>query len=267
MIELDEQTRSRWMWILAAVTAAYGLANVLVFFTTGSFGPVWFAAGMLVYSVLLVSALTLSLLDPGRPEPEVVEAEAEAEPEAREQTALAGELLDHETLYTTRTGRVVRARFGANGHERSLLFAVSGDEVLPVTELEERLDGIAGEPEPLEEVLEVEEALADREGRTEPIEPDPSSLAVDIVDHETLYHDGEAAVVRVRYRAGEEEHTRLFGVTEDEVVPIDEVEGELDTLRVDEIPVEVESVFEEMLARGGEAGEPEPGIEQGVVQQ
>lgn len=242
MIDMSEQTRTRWLWLLAAVTAAYGLANVLVFFTTGSFGALWFATGVFVYGILLVSALALSLVDTGRPE-------AEAEPASAEPGDELGTMIDHETVYETRTGRVLRARFGQNGNERTLVFALVGDEVLPAHALEARLTDVETEAPAIGDVGEVEDALDRRAERGNGGPHDPADIDVELLDREVLHESPHGRVLRARYRAGDEEHVRLFAITEDRVVPVDEIEGDLDELRVDELPVEAETVFEEMLTR------------------
>lgn len=244
MIDMTERTRTRWLWLLAAVTAAYGLANVLLFFTTGSFGALWFATGVFVYGILLVSALALSLLDTGRPEEEAEPARAEPEPEAE-----LGTMIDHETVYETRTGRVLRARFGHDGNERTLVFALVGDEVLPAHALESRLTDVETEAPAIEDVGEVEDAIDRRTVRGTDGHDDLAEIDVELLDREVLHESPSGSVLRARYRAGDEEHVRLFAITEDRVVPVEEIEGDLDELRVDEVPVDAETVFEEMLTR------------------
>lgn len=248
MVELTERTRSRWLWLLAAVTAAYGLANVVVFFTTEGFGAVWFAASVLVYSLLLVSAVALSLLDPGRPA---------AEADASEERAQAGPTpISLTTVYETSTGRVLRARFDRDGTQRSLLFAISGDEVLPATAIEDRLREVSSPGTPIGDVGEVEEAVARRARQPSPAgAEDPGSVEVDLRDREVLHRSENGQIMRARYRAGSREYVNLFAVTGDAVTPVEAIEGDLDELRVDEVPVEAETVFEELLAREAERDE------------
>lgn len=236
MIELTERNRARWLWMLAAVTAAYGLANVLVFFTTGSFGPVWFATGILVYSVLLVSALVLSATDT---EEDVAEPVEEQAPRVQ--------ILEQETIYATTTGRALLARVRQNGTERTLLFSVVGDEVLPAGAIEDRLRRVSGEVPDLDDVGDVEEALARRARRSYTETPPPGSISVELVDREVLHRSDEGRVLRARYRFDEQEHVRLFAITADAVTPVDELEGDLDEIRVDEVPVDATDVFDEML--------------------
>lgn len=249
MVEITERTRSRWLWALAAVTALYGLANVLVFFTTDEFGDTWFATGIFVYSVLLVSAIVLAFLDPGRPAAPMGEAEAEPAAEAAETVPR----ISHETIYETATGRVLRAVFEEDGTERRRLFAVAGDEMLPASDVEERLRELKPDPDPLEHVEEIEAAVDRRARRPSSASQEvPADADVDFREREVIHESERGEVLRVRYEAGSDEYVHLFAVTEDEVVPLEEIEGSLDELRVDEISVETENVFEEMLARTAE---------------
>lgn len=260
MIELTERTRSRWLWLLAAVTAAYGLANLVVFYTTGSFGPVWFAAGVVVYSLLLVGALALSLVDPGRPAAEGQAAQVEATAEELPQAQRAPvELIDHETLYETRTGRVLRTRFRAEGTERTLLFAVTDDEVAPLREVERRIDESDLEPREIEDLRELEDAL-ERRARQASGSLDPDDVHVEMLDHEPLYEAEEGCVIRARYRVNGDEHASLFAVTEDGVEPIQELEERLDEVAIDELAVEPEAVYEQALV--GHAPDEQPPSEE-----
>lgn len=251
IVELTERTRTRWLWLLAALTAGYGFLNLLVFYTTGSFGPVWFAAGALVYSLLLVTAIALSIADPGRAVERVEEREPEAtEPGASEPSRSPVELIDHETVYETRTGRVLRTRFQANGAERTLLFAVTDDEVAPIGEVERRIDEAGLEPREIEDLRELEEAI-ERRARKPTTSLDPEHVHVEIVDHEPLYETERGRVLRARYRVNGHEHASLFTVTDDGVEPVDALDERLDGVEIDELAVEPETVFEEALAGDG----------------
>lgn len=260
IIELTEQTRARWLWLLAAVTAAYGFLNLLVFYTTGSFGPIWFAAGALVYSLLLVSALALSIADTGRsaqpveparePQADTVEASS-AEP-----SRTPVELIDHEAIYKTRTGRLLYTRFRANGTERRLLFAVTDDEVTPIGEVERRVDDFDLEPRPIEDLRALEDAL-ERRASKPPASLDPEDVHVEILDHEPLYEADRGRVLRARYRVNGDEHVSLFAATDEGIEPVDALEERLDGIEVDELAVEPETVYEEALA-GDEPGDQAP---------
>lgn len=256
MLELTERTRARWLWLLAALTAGYGFLNLLVFYTTGSFGPVWFAAGALVYSMLLVSALALSLADPGRPSAEAQAPRAEAGAEGTVEAARTPvELLDHETLYETRTGRVLRTRFRADGTERTLLFAVTDDEVAPLREVEHRIDEFDLEPRPIEDLRELGDAL-ERRARQASSSLDPEDVHVEILDHEPLYEAEQGRVIRARYRVNGDEHAGLFAVTEGGVEPIEALEERLDEVAIHEMAVEPEAVYEQALAGGAPDEQP-----------
>lgn len=246
-MELNEQNRSRLLWILVAVTAAYGMTNVLVFYTTESFGPVWFASGLLVYGALFTAAVFLSLVDTGVPLSREAESPEDVAKTAEEDRPSL-ELLDHETVYATRTGRVLRTRFRSGDRERSLLFAVTGDEVLPVNDLEERLDRLDVPDARIDSLREVEDSL-DRRSSASPVEAlQPSSVHVEILDRETLYRTQTGRVERVEYETAGRRRERLFALTSSEVVAIHDVEARLDGVDVDELPVEAERRFQEALA-------------------
>lgn len=126
----SSRTRARLLWLLAAVTAAYALVNVVVYYATGRFGPAWFAASLVVYGVLLVVALALALTDPGS------EAAARAPPEA-------SRLLARDVLYTTKTGYLLRLTYlRADGEREARLFLCDADASTPLPDSEAWIDAL-----------------------------------------------------------------------------------------------------------------------------
>lgn len=256
MFESLEENRARGIWMLVAITAIYAMVNVITYYTTGSFGPVWFATSILVYGILFAAALYLAVLDTGRPSLEEIASKiaAEAEPaaEAQVETGAARptrgfELIDHEPIYETRTGHVLRTRFSVDGEERTLLFAVTEDEVLPVTAIEERLDEVAFDPPEIEDRRSVEDALSRRAERPGQPSTDPESVHVKILESEVLYETVTGQVLDVTYRVGDRQREGIFVITDDEVLPVAEIEARLDEVVLGQLPVESESVFEEAL--------------------
>lgn len=161
-MELDQGNRRRLLWVLVAVTAGYGLLNVAIYYTTDSFGPVWFATSLLVYGMLLVAAVAMAFLETG--------------PSGQRGAAPAGRLeqLGEETLYQTDTGRLVRARLRYGGQEHQLLFAIMADEVLPLETVEGRLDEVDVRVPPQRLGSEIEQALARRSAGRPDSDDDPS---------------------------------------------------------------------------------------------
>lgn len=254
MFDTIEENRARGIWLLVAITAIYSLVNVITYYTTGSFGPVWFAASVLVYGALFAGAVYLAVLDIGRPSVEEIAARIAAEAEQEVEAEPPGiepkrgfELIDHEPIYETRTGHVLRTRFRVDGDERTLLFAVTQDEVLPVTAIEERLDEISFDPPAIEDPRAIGGALDRRAERPGQPTPDPDSVHVEILDQEILYETATGQVLAATYRVGSEQRDGLFVVTNDEVLPVAEVEARLDGVDIEQLPVEPETVFEEAL--------------------
>lgn len=166
---ITETNRARTIWILVAITAAYGLVNVLMFYTTDSFGPVWFATSLAVYGALLAAGVVLALIDTGpeaaeeaTPEPEAVAATDAAQPAVPEGPSPGLELLKEEVLYEVATGKLVRAQFQIDGSERSLLFVITPDEVLPLDAVEERLDTVEHRVPPEDVTDEIDAAVKRR---------------------------------------------------------------------------------------------------------
>lgn len=164
MTMMTEINRARTIWILVAITVAYGLVNVLMFYTTDSFGPVWFATSLAVYGALLAASVAMAVVDTGRDTDQPPVGEERAVTEVAPQPAEPGgiELIAEEVLYEVATGKLVRARFQVDGSERSLIFAITPDEVLPVDGIEERLDAIDHRVPPRAGIDEVEAALERR---------------------------------------------------------------------------------------------------------
>jgi hypothetical protein len=151
----SETNRARALWVLAGVTAAYGLFNVFVFYTQDNFGAVWFTTSLLVYGALAAACIYMALVD--------TEARAVTTPAAHPTLQHLGE----EVIYTTVTGRAIDARFRIDGAEKHILFAATADEVIPITGIEERLDEIELTVPAVRELRLVDEAIARREAEPE----------------------------------------------------------------------------------------------------
>jgi membrane protein implicated in regulation of membrane protease activity len=63
---MTPRTRSRLLWLLAALTAAHALASVAVFAVTGTFSPTALTLSVVVYAFLLVCAFVLLATSPRR---------------------------------------------------------------------------------------------------------------------------------------------------------------------------------------------------------
>lgn len=278
-MEISEQNRARWLWLIVGVTAVYGLINVIMFYTTDSFGPVWFAASLVVYGVLLVAAVALALLDTGRAETEakapvvtvqspvtVTEPEPTPEPKLEAEppkSEIAGlELVDHEVLYEVPTGRVLQVTARTDGVDRSLIFAITRDEVLSASEIESRLDEVDIDPPEIKQISDVDAALDHRSDRPRNPTVSDDSVPVEILDHEVLYEVPSGAVLEVTYRVREAERTDLFVVTDDEVLPISEIDADLEGIERSTLPAETLDELEAALrARSAPAGTPAPSAE------
>lgn len=243
-MEISKQSRARWLWLLVAVTAVYGMVNVFMFYTTASFGATWFAASLVVYGVLLVSALALLLLDTDE-EPVEVEIEApvsvadtepQPDPQPPERQSRGTELLDHEVVYEVPTGRVLEATVRTDGVERSLLLAITSDEVLRIEEIEARLDGVDIDPPPIDRISDVDEALERRSDRPRDPTVGDDRLAVEILDHEVLHALPSGDLIEVTFQVEGTEHTDRFAITDDEVLPIHELDADLEGLERSPIP-------------------------------
>lgn len=56
---MKPQVRARILWAIASLVLVYALVNVIVYFASGSFGPGWFVASLVVYGVALAGAVLL----------------------------------------------------------------------------------------------------------------------------------------------------------------------------------------------------------------
>ncbi|MEA3201243.1 MAG: hypothetical protein QOE90_2671 [Thermoplasmata archaeon] len=63
---MTPRTRTRLLWLLAALTAAHALASVAVFAATGSFPAVALLISLVVYAAILAGALALLVTTPRR---------------------------------------------------------------------------------------------------------------------------------------------------------------------------------------------------------
>jgi hypothetical protein len=138
---MSPRSRARLLWLLAAVTAAYALVNVVVYYATGRFGSAWFATSLLVYGALLVAALALAVTDPGQA---VAAAQAgRAGPEA-------SRLLARDVLYATKTGYLLRLTYlRPDGEREARLFLCEGGASTPLPDAEAWIDALPpAEPSP-----------------------------------------------------------------------------------------------------------------------
>jgi hypothetical protein len=230
------------------------LRNRPRFLRADTFGTAWFVASLTVYGGLFASAIVLALVDPGRVE--ATQTQAEPAPETEAETAEGVEVLDREVLYRTRTGHLLRVRFANGKGPRSLLFAVTRDRVHPITAIEARLDQVDIDPPTIDDERDIEKALERRAGQ-DGDGPGPERVEVTLDNHKTLYETGTGRVVEATYTVEGTQRTSLFVVTEDDVVPIGDVEAQLDETDVDELPVEAENVFEQALEEREVTTEPE----------
>lgn len=63
---MTPKTRARILWAMACLVLVYALANVIVYFVSGSFGTAWFIASLVVYGGALAAAVVLLAADRGQ---------------------------------------------------------------------------------------------------------------------------------------------------------------------------------------------------------
>lgn len=227
---MDTSTKNRLLGTLVAVTAIYAAVTVIVFFTTGEFGSVWFGSSLALYTVVAVAGVGLTLL-----------AE-EAKPEAQ---AASGEhpgpsktdRLRHEktaTVYETPTGRVLRAFFSNGDTSQEVVFAVTPHEVLPAEDLARRLDALEVEADEAISDEAIERALTRQRDRSPKPGVDPAEVAVVLLDRRPLYEASTGRAVRARWRTPLGDREGVFVVTDEQAIPVQAVERRLD--RLDEAP-------------------------------
>lgn len=231
VIDVEDNTRNRLLALLVAVTAVFAAATVIVLFTTGSFGPVWFAASLLVYGTLATVGVGLAVLEPT----EDTDATPETEPVAATQTSRI-ELGESEVLYETPTGRVLRTVARSGEDLRELLFAVTRDEVALVDDVERALDRLDIEVDGPAARGDVEDELERRGARRPGIRVDPDAVPVEVTETRVLYETETGRLVWARYRTPDGDRETLFAVQDGEATPIDEIEGRIDGLPLSSSP-------------------------------
>ena len=131
MSTMSSRNRARLLWLLAAVTAAYALVNVVVYYATGRFGEAWFATSLVVYGTLLVVALALAITDTGGPAA------------ARASDATPARLVGREVLYTTRSHYLLRLTYlHPDGRRDARLFLSGADESAPLLDALAQVDAL-----------------------------------------------------------------------------------------------------------------------------
>lgn len=140
---MNEKTRARTLWLLAALTVAYAMLNVAIFFTTASFGVAWFTASLIVYSVFLVGALYLALVDTGSAERTAPAPAATAQAKPEPAPVRASPKLSYRTVvYQTRTGHLDKVTTVANGKGHTNYYAFTPREAIPIRDVETRADSM-----------------------------------------------------------------------------------------------------------------------------
>lgn len=221
---MESSTKNRVLALLVALTAGYAAVTVVVLVVTGSFGPVWFAASLLVYGVLAAAGIALAVLEPeiGR------KTETERRPApAAEELALG----TTEAIYTTPTGRALSTDVHAGLEVRRLLFTVTRDEVRPIDDVETRLDAVDLDPAAID-VDAVEDELVRRHARNPHPHVDPDTVDVEVVARTSVYRTATGRLDEAVYRTPGGTRRGLFALVDGEATPIETVERRLDRLPV-----------------------------------
>jgi hypothetical protein len=95
---MNAAQRSMLVWLLAALTAAYAIVTVVIFYTTGDFSAAWFVASLLVYGSLFALTLLLAFVN------RLGERSSATDGPAAEDASRVTETV----IYETRAGQVVR---------------------------------------------------------------------------------------------------------------------------------------------------------------
>lgn len=156
---MQQERRYRGLWLLATITVAFGLFNVVLYFATGEFTVPWFVASLVAYGLLAVGALWLLFADRSRL--------GVAEAAAVEATQVASAV-----IYETRTGYLVRSTRTTPQRVTMDYQAYTGGESWPASAVEARLDEVRVAAPEGDVVAEVEAAIA-RRARS-PTPPPPS---------------------------------------------------------------------------------------------
>lgn len=247
---MESSTKNRVLALLVALTAAFAAVTVVVLVTTGSFGPVWFAASLLVYGVLAAAGIAVAVLEPG------AEAEHPSTPSPDQI-----ELGDPEAIYTTPTGRVLSTDVHAGLDVRRLVFAVTRDDVRPIDDVETRLDGIDLEAEPVDHQA-LDRELAQRRTRNPHPYVDPDGVPVEILARAPLYRTRSGRLIEAVYRSPTGTRRGLFALVGGQATSIETVERRLDRLPVGSSP-DPEAVRTAVEDRGAAPEDPDrpPAIE------
>lgn len=132
---MKESTRSKTLWLLAALAAAFGLINAILFFSSATFGIGWFVTSLVAFLILLVGALTVALREatPGGP------------------AGARGVLVGVDVLHRTRTSEALRADYAVPGGTASTYFVAGTRGTVPLEILAERLDTADVSTAPIDE--------------------------------------------------------------------------------------------------------------------
>lgn len=141
---MKSRTRARLLWTMAIGTAAYAFVNIVIFFTTGTFGTGWFVASLFVYGTFLVAAVALAVFDTGDVIRSAESAAPQVAPSAKSTEAVAAdpEEISREVIYRTRTGRLIRARYRTSLGKATLYYALMPQSAHELSSLEARIDDL-----------------------------------------------------------------------------------------------------------------------------
>lgn len=135
---MKARTRIRMIWGVAAVTIAYALSTVLVYYTTGEFNEAWLGLSLIVYAILLVAALVLAWTDTADPSMHATHPVTIHVQETHVSEAVPK--LEQDVVYRTRSGETIRSAYGTAAQPRVDYLAVGPRETQPVRAIEARLD-------------------------------------------------------------------------------------------------------------------------------
>ena len=125
--------RVRIAWLLAAAATAFGLVNVVVYYSTGTFGAPWLVASLFFYGIILLCAIALAITDPGTVVTERVLVQPGKPGEPR--------LLERTVTYRAREGMAVRVVYlWPDGSRETRHVTFTGAETLALHDIETHLD-------------------------------------------------------------------------------------------------------------------------------
>lgn len=180
---MNEKTRARALWTLAALVTGYSITTVVLFFTTGAFNLIWFAVSLGIYGSFLAAAIWLAFVDPGfgpfaapaaTPIPQLQPAAEVRAPEPAPRIKTLATVVQRDVLYQTRTGRLVRESVStANGPTFQNYYCITADEQIPIRVAEKRLDAVRVQL-PRTDLVEEMDAAIQKRSTVRPVEPLPT---------------------------------------------------------------------------------------------